>query len=89
MFLECSADIDKDVVSSRNRSDEIIKHLQLADNTSLDPDEKFSKVRPLLDKVNEQCLSNYLLEQRVSIHESVVPYCGRYGCKQFMKKTSL
>ena len=58
-----------------------MKYLPLADNTSLDLNEKFSKVRPLLDKVNEQCLSNYLPEQTVSIDESMVPFFGRHGCK--------
>ena len=46
--------------------DEIMKYLHLADNTSLDPNDKFSKVRHLLDKLNEQYLSNYLPEQTVS-----------------------
>ena len=58
-----------------------MKYLPLADNTSLDLNEKFSKVRPLLDNVNEQCLSNYLPEQTVSIDESMVPFFGRNGCK--------
>ena len=57
----------------------------MADNTSFVPNDKFSKVVPLLDKLNEQCLSNYLPEQTVSIDESMVPYFGRHGCKQFMK----
>ena len=70
---------------SRNRFDEIMKDVHLSDNSSLDPNEKFSKVRPLLDKLNEQCLSNYLPQQTVSTDESVVPYFGRNGCMQFMK----
>ena len=47
MFWECSADVHKDAVSSlisRNRFDEIMKYLHLVDNTSLDPNDKFSKV---------------------------------------------
>ena len=67
------------------RFDEIMKYLHLADNTSLDPNDKFSKVQPLTDKLNEQCLSNYLPEQTVSIDESMAPYFGRHGCKQFVK----
>ena len=62
-----------------------MKYLYLANNTSLDPNDKFSKVRPLLDKLNEQCLSNYLPEQTVSIDKSMVRYFGRHGYKQFMK----
>ena len=55
------------------------------DNTSLDPNDKFSKVPPLLDKIDVQCLPNYLLEQTVSIVESMVCYFGEHGCKKFMK----
>ena len=87
-FWECSGDVHNDTASSmmsRNRFDEIMKYLHLADNTSFDPHVKFSKVRPLLDTVNKQCLSNYLPEQTVSINESMVPYFGRHGCKQLMK----
>ena len=56
MFWECSADVYNDAVfsmMSRNRFDEIMNYLHLADSTSLDPNDKFSKVRPLLDKLNE------------------------------------
>ena len=55
MFWECSADVHNDAVSSmmsRKRFDDIMKYLHLADNTSLDPNNKFSKVRSLLDKLN-------------------------------------
>ena len=62
-------------------TDEVMKYLHLANNTSLDPNDKFSKVWPLLNKVNEQCLSNYLPEQTVSIGKSMVPFFGRHGCK--------
>ena len=88
IFLECSADVHNDAVSSmisRNRFDEIIKYLNLADNISLHSNDKLRKVQPLLNKLNEQCLSNNLPEQTVSINESMVPYFGRHGCKQFMK----
>ena len=92
MFWECSADVHNDAVSSvitRSRSDEIMKYLHLAGNISLDPNNKFSKVQPLLHKLlyfmNKQCLSNYLPEQTTSIDKSLASYFGRYGCKQFMK----
>ena len=88
LFWVCSADVHNDVVSSmmsRNRFNEIMKYLHLADNTYLDPNDKFSKVGPLLDKLNKQCLLNHLPAQTVSIDESMVPYFGRHECKQFMK----
>ena len=88
MFWKCSDDVRNYAVSSmmsRNKFDEVMIHIYLADNTSFVPNDKFSKVVPLLDKLNEQCLSNYLPKQTVSIDESMVPYFSGHGCKQFMK----
>ena len=70
---------------SRNRFDEITQNLHLADNPNLEKEDKFAKVRPLIDKLNEQCLANYLPEQSVNIDESMVPYFGRHGCKKYMR----
>ena len=70
---------------SRNRFDEIMHNLHLADNSNLDKEDKFAKVRPLIDKLNEQCLANYLPEESVSIDESMVPYFGHHGCKRYMR----
>ena len=39
------------------------QNLHLADNSNLDKEVKFAKVRPLVDKLNEQCFANYLPEQ--------------------------
>ena len=88
MYWEHNEDTHNTTVSSllsRNRFDEIMQNLHLADNSNLDKEDKFAKVRPLIDKLNEQCLANYLPEQSVSIDESMVPYFGRHGCKQYMR----
>ena len=58
-----------------------MQNLHLADNSNLHKENKFAKVRPLINKLNEQCYANYLPEQSVSIDEFMVPYFGRYGCK--------
>ena len=58
---------------SRNRFDEIMQNLHLADNSNLDKEDTFGKVRPLIYKLNEQCLANYLPDQSVNIDESMVP----------------
>ena len=62
-----------------------MQNLNLADNSNLDQEDKFAKVRLLIDKLNEQCLANYLPEQSVSINESMVPYFGRHGWKQYVR----
>ena len=57
-----------------------MQNLYLADNSNLDKVDKFAKVRPLIDKLNEQCFANYLPEQSVGINESMVPYFGHHDC---------
>ena len=88
MYWESSVDVRNVAVASlmsRNRFDEIMQNLHLADNSCLDNSDKFAKVRTLLGKLNDRCLQLYLPEQIVSVDESMVPYFGRHGCKQYMK----
>ena len=66
-----------------------MQNLYLADNSNLDKEDKFAQVRPLIDKLNEQCLANYLPEQSVSVDDFMVPYFGLYGCKQNMRNKPL
>ena len=84
MYWEHNEDTHNKTASSllsQNHFDEIMQHVHLADNSNLDKEDKFAKVRPLIDKLNEQCLANYLSEQSVNIDESMVPYFGRHSCK--------
>ena len=88
MYWEHNGDTYSSTVSSllsRNRFDEIMQNLHLADNSNLDKEDKFAKVKPLTDKLNEQCFPNYLPEQLLNIDESMVRYFVRHGCKQYMR----
>lgn len=38
---------------TRDRFEEILRYLHLKDNTRLDPEDRMSKVRPLLSMINE------------------------------------
>ena len=81
MFWENTADVENIAISSlisRNRFDEIMQNLNLADSSTLDPNDKFRKVSPLIKNLNEQCLLQY-------VGESMVPYFGRHGGKQFIR----
>ena len=55
-----------------------MQNFNLADSSTLDPNVNFRKVSPLIKNLNEQCLLKY-------IGESMVPYFGRHGSKQFMR----
>ena len=76
IYWEHNEDTHNTTVSSllsRNRFDEMMQYLHFADNLILDKEDKFVKVRPLINKLNTQCLANHLPEQSVSIDESMVP----------------
>ena len=66
-----------------------LQYLHLADNNNLNPSDKFSKLNPLIRMMNESCLENFIPEKTISIDESMVPYYGRYGCKQYIQIKSV
>ncbi|KAF2883764.1 hypothetical protein ILUMI_22409 [Ignelater luminosus] len=53
---------------------------------SLETDlDKFSKVRPLIDAMNQRFIDSAPQEECHSLDESMVPYYGRHGAKQFIR----
>ncbi|XP_022824342.1 piggyBac transposable element-derived protein 3-like, partial [Spodoptera litura] len=67
---------------TRNRFDELLRFFHACDNSSLPPDDKFGKVRPLWDMMNERWLKFFPGDKHLSIDESMVPYFGKHGTKQ-------
>ena len=41
-------------------------------------------MRPLFNAINEKCILNYQTTQHVSVDESMVPYFGKHGAKQYI-----
>ena len=41
-------------------------------------------MRPLFNAINGQCILNYQPTQHVSVDESMVPYFGKHGAKQYI-----
>ncbi|CAB4059182.1 unnamed protein product [Lepeophtheirus salmonis] len=76
-------------IFTKNRLNDILKFLHFADNDELDPHDKFGSVNPLLKMVNENYANNIILEWNVSIDESMIPYYGRHGCKQYIQNKSV
>ncbi|KAL8585552.1 hypothetical protein ACOMHN_046212 [Nucella lapillus] len=88
MYWDRNSDCHNTAVSgamSRNRFDEHIRYLHLADNNTLDPNNKVSKVRAFLLMINERCLLYFPQQQNISIDESMVPYFGHHSTKQFIQ----
>ena len=70
---------------TRDRFDMLVRYVHLCDSASLDESDKFGKVRPLLSLLNERFLLHFLKERNLSIDESMIPYYGRHGAKQFIR----
>ena len=56
----------------------------LTDNNALNSSDKFARVRPLLNAINEQCILNYKPTQQVSVGESTITYFGKHEANQYM-----
>lgn len=68
---------------SRNKFRSIKKNLHLADN--LDPSDKFSKLRPFFDQLNQKFMQFGIFSHNLSIDEEMVPYFGRHSCKMCIR----
>ncbi|XP_046665859.1 piggyBac transposable element-derived protein 3-like [Homalodisca vitripennis] len=86
MYWELSPDTHHDTVSKamsrRNKFEEILRYFHVCDNANLDVSDKFAKIRPLWNMLNERWLQAYPGDANISIDESMVPYFGRHGAKQ-------
>lgn len=70
---------------SRNKFTTIKQNLHLADNTSIDTDDRFAKVRPLITLLNVKFKQFGIFCTNLSIDEEMVPYFGRHNCKMFIR----
>lgn len=88
MYWEESSDVQNILVSKsmrRRRFEEIFRNLHLVNNDVIDRSDKMAKVRPLINVLNEKFLKYMPIEQSLSVDESMIPYFGRHGCKQFIR----
>ena len=56
-----------------------LKILMLSGN--LDPADKCSKVRPLMNMIQEKCKKFAIMTKNVNVDESMIPYYGKLGQK--------
>ena len=68
---------------STNRFREILSNLHLADNTQITED-RYYKVRVLFEKLNFN-FKQYGSFVNHSVDESIIPYYGKHGAKQFIR----
>ncbi|KAG5877446.1 hypothetical protein JTB14_033737 [Gonioctena quinquepunctata] len=55
------------------------------DNDNLPEVDKLGKVIPLIERINQNFIWYATIEPNISIDESMKPYYGRNGCKQYIK----
>jgi hypothetical protein len=68
---------------SRDRFREILSNLHINDNQSLNKTDKLYKIRPLIEKLNNNFVSFRSPPQNLSIDESCVKFKGRSSLKMF------
>lgn len=76
-------------IMSLKRFKKLVEALHLNDNLEAKPKgmsgyDKLHKVRPLVKSLNENCSKTYHHSNRLSVDESMIPFKGRSGLKQYM-----
>lgn len=88
LYWESSSDANHTIVTeaiSRNRFKYIMQNLHCSDNADLENNDKFSKIRPFLTHLNQTFIEHAPLHENHSVDESMIPYFGRHGAKQFIR----
>ncbi|KAF2894683.1 hypothetical protein ILUMI_11489 [Ignelater luminosus] len=69
----------------RVRFRQILKHIHCADNIKQpDNSDKLWKLRPFMRMLSKIFMENWILEEHLDFHESMIKYFGRNLCKQFI-----
>ena len=75
MYWKKREDCHNLVVSAMMTENEVLeckRYFHLGDNNALNSSDKFAKMQPLFNAINEQCIFNYQPTQHVSVDESMV-----------------
>ncbi|XP_057308993.1 piggyBac transposable element-derived protein 3-like [Hydractinia symbiolongicarpus] len=72
-------------VMTVNRFEEIKRFIHFSDNATADKTDKINKIRPLVNKLNEQ-LRTIPIEESLAVDEQIVPFKGRHSIKQYNPK---
>nr|CAI5855932.1 unnamed protein product [Callosobruchus analis] len=88
MYWENCRDTHNVLVSeaiSRNRFNFIMQNIHCCNNADLPANDKFAKLRPLFDILDKKFINMSPYEESHAIDESMVPYFGHHGSKQFIR----
>ena len=59
--------------------------LHIADNSALDQNDKYTKIRPLIRIISGRFERHFQPERSFSHDEAMIEYFGRHGCKQCIR----
>lgn len=88
MYWEPTDDVHNAAICNamtRNRFEELMSYVHVADNENLIPGDKYAKVRPMFNALNKNFLASFPRQKNISIDESMVPYYGRHSLKQYIR----
>lgn len=68
-----------------NRFEKILNNFHLNDNSKLQSNDRLFKIRPVIDHLNESFLKYGILDENLSIDESMIPYYGKHYAKQYIR----
>ena len=70
---------------TRNRFEEILRYLHLAENAKLNQGDKLAKVRTFYIMMNQWFLNAFQFDQQLCVDNSMMPYFGKHSAKQYIK----
>lgn len=88
MFWSQSPEVHNEAICSamrRDRFDEIMKCLHFNATDDLDKNDKYAKLRPLINHLQRKFMEHYVPERNISHDEAMVEYFGKHSCKQAIR----
>ena len=85
---QSSPDLRNDAIYNsmrRNRFEYIMKCLHFKNNAHLDPEDKYSKLRPLIAHLQKKFMLHFIPSQNISHDEAMIEYFGKHSCKQAIR----
>ena len=66
----------------RDKFDSIMRCLHFKDNSKLDVNDKYTKLRPLIRHLQKKFMDHFIPTEAISHDEAMVQYFDKHGCKQ-------
>lgn len=87
-FWDSENDMGNELIINSMRRDRfitIMRFFHCVDNNEVDTNDKMWKLRPLMDKLQENFLKYFVPTENLNFDESMVKYFGKHYCKQFIR----